>query len=426
MVEGKPIIDKEEIEAQRRRQPEVNIGTAGHVDHGKTTLVQALTGVWTAKHSEELKRGMTIKLGYAEGEIWYCEGAEEPEAYQPSPEKCPAGTVPKLLRRVSYVDAPGHEVLMATMLSGAALMDGALLVIAVNEKCPQPQTREHFAALDIVGVRNLVIVQNKVDVVTPEQARKNYNEIKEFVKGTWAEKAPIIPVSALHKVNIDVLLMAMEALIPTPKRDPAKPPLMFVARSFDVNKPGTPPDKLKGGVIGGSLMQGVLRVGDEIEIRPGVRVEKPGGKIEYVPLTTEVVSLRFGDLEVEEAKPGGLLAIGTKLDPSLTKADNLVGNVVGKPGQLPSVLNSLRIEYKLLERVIGTKELLKVQPLRVREPIMLTIGTTVTLGIITKLAKDEMEVVLRRPVVAWEGARVAISRQVLGRWRLVGWGIVRG
>jgi len=424
MVEGRPIIDEEEIKAQRKRQPEVNIGTAGHVDHGKTTLVQALTGVWTAKHSEELKRGMTIKLGYAEGEIWYCEGVEGPEAYQPSPEKCPAGTVPKLLRRVSYVDAPGHEVLMATMLSGAALMDGALLVIAANEKCPQPQTREHFAALDIVGVRSLVIVQNKVDVVTPEQARKNYNEIREFVKGTWAEKVPVIPVSALHKVNVDVLLMAMEALIPTPKRDPTKPPLMFVARSFDVNKPGTPPAKLKGGVIGGSLMQGVLRVGDEIEIRPGVRVEKPGGRIEYVPLTTEIVSLRFGDLEVEEAKPGGLLAIGTKLDPSLTKADNLVGNVVGKPGQLPPVLKSLRIEYKLLERVIGTKELLKVQPLRIREPIMLTIGTAVTLGIITRLTKDEMEVVLRRPVVAWKGARVAISRQVLGRWRLVGWGIV--
>ena len=368
---------------------------------------------------------MTIKLGYAEGEIWYCEGAEEPEAYQPSPEKCPAGTVPKLLRKVSYVDAPGHEVLMATMLSGAALMDGALLVIAANERCPQPQTREHFAALDIVGVRNIVIVQNKVDVVTPEQARKNYNEIKEFIRGTWAEKAPIIPVSALHKVNIDVLLMAMEALIPTPKRDPTKPPLMFVARSFDVNKPGTPPDKLKGGVIGGALIQGVLRVGDEIEIRPGVRVEKPGGRVEYVPLTTEVVSLRFGNLEVEEAKPGGLLAIGTKLDPSLTKADNLVGNVVGKPGQLPPVVNTLRIEYRLLERVIGTRELLKVQPLRLREPIMLTIGTAVTLGIITRLTKDEVEVVLRRPVVAWKGARVAISRQVLGRWRLIGWGVVK-
>ena len=416
--------DREEIEAQRRRQPEGNIGTAGHVDHGKTTLVQALTGVWTAKHSEELKRGMTIKLGYADGEIWYCEGAEGVEAYQPFPELCPKGTVPKLLRKVSYVDAPGHEILMATMLSGAALMDGALLVIAANERCPQPQTYEHLMALDIVGVHNNVVVQNKVDVVTPERARESYREIKEFLKGTFAENAPIIPVSALHKVNIDAVAMAIEKFIPTPKRDPSKPPLMFIVRSFDVNKPGTPVEELKGGVVGGSLIQGVLRVGDEIEIAPGIRVEERG-KVRYEPIVTEVVSLRFGDLEVEEAKPGGLVAVGTKLDPSLAKADNLVGNVLGKPGHLPPVRDTLRLEYHMLERAVGTREFVKVPPPRAREIVMLTVGTAITLGVITRVTKDEMEVVLRRPVVAWEGARVALSRQIMGRWRLVGWGVVK-
>ncbi len=404
-------------------QPEANIGVVGHVDHGKTTLVQALTGVWTAKHSEELKRGMTIKLGYAIGDIYKCEGCEPPEAFQPEPSCKHCNGNPVLLRRVSYVDAPGHEILMATMLSGAALMDGALLVIAANEKCPQPQTREHFVALEISGVRNIVVVQNKVDVVSIERARESYREIKEFLKGTWAEDAPIIPVSALHKANIDALLQAMEERIPTPKRDPTKPPLMYIARSFDVNKPGTPPDKLKGGVIGGSIIQGILRVGDEIEIRPGVRVEKQG-RVEYMPLYTKIVSLKFGDIEVDEAKPGGLVAIGTELDPSITKADNLVGNVVGKPGQLPPVHNTIRIEYKLLERVVGAKELLKVTPIRPREPLMITVGTAITLGIPTRVSQDTMEVVLKRPVVAWKGARVAISRQVLGRWRLVGWGII--
>ncbi|KSW12617.1 translation initiation factor IF-2 subunit gamma [Pyrodictium occultum] len=414
----------DEIEAQRRRQPEVNIGTAGHVDHGKTTLVQALTGVWTARHSEELKRGMTIKLGYAEGEVWYCEGAEPPEAYQPFPEKCPEGTVPKLLRRVSYVDAPGHEILMATMLSGAALMDGALLVIAANERCPQPQTYEHLMALDIVGTHDIVIVQNKVDVVTPERARESYREIKEFVRGTFAESAPIMPVSALHKINIDAVLMAMEYIIPTPKRDPSKPPLMFVARSFDVNKPGTPVEELEGGVVGGSLIQGVLRVGDEVEIVPGVRVEDKG-RVRYEPLVTEVTSLRFGSLEVEEAKPGGLVAVGTKLDPSIAKADNLVGNIVGKPGHLPPVRDTLRLEHHLLERAVGAREFVKVTPIRPKEILMLTVGTAITLGIVTKAGSGEVEVKLRKPVAAWEGARVAISRQILGRWRLVGWGLVK-
>lgn len=402
------------------RQPEVNIGVVGHVDHGKTTLVQAITGIWTAKHSEELKRAMTIKLGYADTAIYECPDQPEPEKYTTQP-RCPN---PVYRRSVSFVDAPGHEVLMATMLSGATLMDGAILVIAANEPCPQPQTREHFAALGIIGVRKLIVVQNKVDVVSKEQALKNYQQIKEFLKGTWAENAPIIPVSALHKVNIDVLLMAIEKLIPTPERDLASPPLMFVVRSFDVNKPGTPPQDLVGGVLGGSLLRGVLRVGDEIEIKPGIRVQK-GGRVVYEPLTTEVVSIRFGNLEVEEAKPGGLMAIGTRLDPSLARADRLIGNVVGKAGTVPDPAYSLTIEYSLMERVVGAKEMIKVQPLRVGEPIMITAGSAVTLGIVTKLGKDVMETRLKRPVVVWEGMRVALSRQIMGRWRLVGWGIIK-
>ncbi len=408
-----------------KRQPEVNIGVVGHVDHGKTTLVQALTGVWTSRHSEELKRGMTIKLGYADGDIYLCEECGEPEGYTPEP-KCPCSEgEPKLLRRVSYVDAPGHEILMATMLSGAALMDGAMLVIAANEKCPQPQTYEHFMALDIIGVRNLVVVQNKVDAVSPERARENYEEIREFLRGTWAENVPIIPVSALHKINIDVLLMALEKYIPTKPKALDKDPLMFIARSFDVNKPGTPPERLMGGVIGGSIIQGVFRVGDEIEIKPGIRISKPGGKTVYEPITTTIESLKFGSLSVEEAKPGGLVAIGTKLDPSVTKADNLVGNAIGKPGTLPPVYNALRIEYHLLERVVGLKELVRVDKINAREPLMLTVGTAITLGVTTKVGQDELEIVLKRPVIGWPGARVAISKQIHGRWRLVGWGIIK-
>jgi len=405
-----------------KRQPEVNIGVVGHVDHGKTTLVQALTGIWTARHSEELKRAMTIKLGYADGDIYECEDLPAPDRFKTEP-NC---VRPIYRRSVSYVDAPGHEVLMATMLSGAALMDGAILVIAANEPCPQPQTREHFAALEIVGVKHLVVVQNKVDVVTKEQALKNYEQIKKFLEGTWAENAPIIPVSALHKVNIDALVMAIEKYIPTPERNLSADPLMFIVRSFDVNKPGTTPNELVGGVVGGSLLRGVLRVGDEIEIKPGIKVVKGKTGEAYEPLTSEVTTIRFGTKEFKEARPGGLVAIGTKLDPSLTKADKLVGNVLGKAGTLPDPSYDLTIEYKLMERVIGTKELLKVRPLMRGERIMITAGSAVSLGLITKLSKDVLEVRLRKPVVAWEGMRVAISRQVLGRWRLVGWGVIKG
>ncbi|MCE4620308.1 MAG: translation initiation factor IF-2 subunit gamma [Desulfurococcales archaeon] len=408
------------------RQPEVNIGVVGHVDHGKTTLVQALTGIWTMRHSEEIRRGMTIKLGYADGEIWECKGCGFPDKFSPEPVcECDPSATPILRRRVSYVDAPGHEILMATMLSGAALMDGAILVIAANEPCPQPQTREHLVALEIIGVDKIVIVQNKVDVVSPERARESYQEIKRFVKGTIAENAPIIPVSALKRANIDAVLAAIEEFIPTPPRDLEKPPLMFIARSFDVNKPGTPPEQLVGGVIGGGVIHGIFRVGDEIEILPGLPIRKPGGKIEYEPLYSEITSLKFGKLSVTEAKPGGLVAIGTKLDPSLTKADNLVGNAVGKPGQLPPVLDTIRVEYKLLDRVVGLKEEVRVEPIRRGEMLMITVGTAITLGIVQSVSKDYFEAKLRRPVVAWNGARVAFSRRIHGRWRLIGWGHVR-
>ncbi len=131
------------------KQPEVNIGSAGHVDHGKTTTVQAITGVWASAHSEELKRGITIKVGYADAAFYKCSHTPVPAAYSTSP-KCPVcGRETKLLRAVSFVDTPGHESLMTNMLAGAFLMDGALLVIAANEPVPKPQTREHLQALQM-------------------------------------------------------------------------------------------------------------------------------------------------------------------------------------------------------------------------------------------------------------------------------------
>ncbi|MEM1515263.1 MAG: GTP-binding protein, partial [Candidatus Bathyarchaeia archaeon] len=162
------------------RQPEINIGTIGHVDHGKTTLVEAITGVWAAKHSEELKRGITIKLGYADAPVYKCPVCEPPHNYSTS-EICPkCGSKTEFVRVLSFVDSPGHEALMATMLSGAAVMDGAILVIAADEPCPQPQTREHLAAIEIIGVKRIVIAQTKIDLVDKKRALESYREIKEF------------------------------------------------------------------------------------------------------------------------------------------------------------------------------------------------------------------------------------------------------
>ncbi|MCH1770500.1 MULTISPECIES: translation initiation factor IF-2 subunit gamma [Metallosphaera] len=407
-------------------QPEVNIGVVGHVDHGKTTLVQALTGVWTSKHSEELKRGMTIRLGYAEASFGLCKSCRKPDGYvnEPSCNSCGSDEEPEFLRRVSFVDAPGHEVLMATMLSGTAILDGAILVVAANEPFPQPQTREHFVALGIAGINKLIIVQNKVDVVSKDAALAQFNQIKEFIKDTWASEAEIIPVSALHKINIDALIEALERRIPTPKRDMSLDPIMLVIRSFDVNKPGTPSTELKGGVVGGSIIQGMFKVDQEIKVLPGIRLEEKG-KITYKPLYTRVSSLRFGDLEFREARPGGLVAMGTYLDPSITKADSLIGSIVtGANVDIP-VLWKITTTYNLLERVVGSKEMTKVDPIRPKETLLITLGSATSLGVVTRAKSDEIEMELKRPLAIWDKkARLVISRQIGGRWRLVGWGQV--
>jgi len=401
------------------KQPEINIGMIGHVDHGKTTLTQRLTGKWTDEHSEELKRGISIKLGYADAAFYKCPKCDEPACYCTT-DKCPkCGSSAEILRVVSFVDAPGHETLMAIMLSGAAIMDGAVLVIAANEPCPQPQTREHLTALDIAGIKNIVIIQNKIDLVTEKNAVKNYEQILKFVKGTVAEGAPIIPVSAHQDINIDVLIKTMEEHIPTPDHDLEKPPLMYTARSFDINKPGSRPPQLKGGVIGGSLIQGVLKKGDKIEICPGRRTVSEGRQ-KMESITTIVDSLFTAGKSVNEAKPGGLIALGTTLDPARTKSDSYAGKVIGKTGELPPIMDEFDLSINLLKRVVGTIEEKNVEPIKTNEPLMLTIGTATTVGIVREAHGEKVGVKLKLPVCANKGQRIAISRRIDGRWHLIG------
>nr|MDO8111788.1 translation initiation factor IF-2 subunit gamma [Candidatus Sigynarchaeota archaeon] len=425
------------MEEAEKLQAEMNLGTCGHVDHGKTTLVQALSGVRTDRYSEEVERGISIKLGYADTIIARCTKCPEPDCYwtkemikqeflkkgQKAKEitfnKCPAcGGDIKVLRKISFVDSPGHEILMATMLSGASLMDGAMLLVAADEKVPQPQTREHMAALDIMNIKNIVIVQNKIDAVPREKSIENFQGIVAFTKGTVAENAPILPVSAVFKTNLHELVMYIEKYIPTPKRDPAKLTRFFIARSFDVNKPGTKIPNLQGGVFGGSLGGGMLKMGDEIEIKPGLKLDD-----KYVELTTMIESISVGSALADQAGPGGLLGIKTKLDPSITKSDGLIGCVLGKKGQLPPSTDSIAISAQLLDRVVGTQDgSMKVEPLKIGENILVSIGTTTTLGGITSITKNKVRLKLVRRICSDPGMPLAISRNFNNRWRLVGWG----
>jgi translation initiation factor 2 subunit 3 len=403
-------------------QPEVNIGLVGHVDHGKTTLTEQLSGKWTDTHSEELKRGITIRLGYANTVIRKCPECDDPDCWTTS-KICPIHMKPtEPVRKISFVDAPGHESLMATMLAGTTIMDGALLLVAANEDCPQPQTIEHLTALEIAGIKNVIVIQNKIDVVSKEKAMENYNQIKELLKNTAYKDAPIIPMSAKRGVNIDILLKAVQDHIKTPNRDDTKDPLMFIARSFDINKPGITPDKLRGGVLGGVVVQGKFKVGDKVEIRPG-RILTRNNQTVSEPVFTNIKTIITGDEKVDEVHPGGSMAIMTDLDPSIVNSDSLSGNVVGLPDKLPPVWNTLKLKVNLLDRVVGSEEDLKVNPIAKNEVLMLNVNSATTVGFVTDVHKNKIECKLKLPVCA-EHSRVTISRRFGNRFRLIGYGII--
>src|SRR3989338_7250258 len=385
----------------------INIGVVGHIDHGKTTLLQKLSGKWASKHSEELKRGITIKLGYADITLY-----KDGESYN-SKKGIP-------IRHVSFVDAPGHEMLMATMLSGAAMIDAAILVVAANEGI-KPQTREHLIALQAKRVKNLIVVQNKIDLVTKEQAEKNYKDIKELLKGRF-DNTPIIPVSAQQEVNIDEVYKAI-AELPSPERKIEGDPIFLVARSFDVNKPGTKPEALHGAVLGGTLKQGRLKIGDEIEIKPGI-VIKEANQFHYKTIKTKVSKLFVGSDNKDEITPGGSMSIETELDMVLGKGDALAGCVVSLPGKLPEITTNLKIKFTLFPEVFGIGGHIKIEPNKLSEMLMMSINTSITGGIVKKTSKDEAELSLKVPIVSFKGDNVGIARNINGHWRLIGYGTI--
>nr|XP_025844795.1 eukaryotic translation initiation factor 2 subunit 3, X-linked-like isoform X2 [Vulpes vulpes] len=378
------------------RQATINIGTIGHVAHGKSTVVKAISGVHTVRFKNELERNITIKLGYANAKIYKLDDAScpRPECYRScgssTPDEFPTdipGTKGnfKLVRHVSFVDCPGHDILMATMLNGAAVMDAALLLIAGNESCPQPQTSEHLAAIEIMKLKHILILQNKIDLVKESQAKEQYEQILAFVQ---------------------------------------------VIRSFDVNKPGCEVDDLKGGVAGGSILKGVLKVGQEIEVRPGIVSKDSDGKLMCNPIFSKIVSLFAEHNDLQYAAPGGLIGVGTKIDPTLCRADRMVGQVLGAVGALPEIFSELEISYFLLRRLLGVrtegdKKAAKVQKLSKNEVLMVNIGSLSTGGRISAVKADLGKIVLTNPVCTEVGEKIALSRRVEKHWRLIGWGQIR-
>eukprot|EP00296_Roombia_truncata_P000105 JP435765.1.p1 GENE.JP435765.1~~JP435765.1.p1 ORF type:complete len:485 (-),score=178.02 JP435765.1:41-1495(-) len=423
------------------RQATINIGTIGHVAHGKSTVVKAISGVQTVRFKNEMERNITIKLGYANAKVFKCRNATclRPGCYRtrgsstednPACEVKDCGGSMELLRHVSFVDCPGHDILMATMLNGAAVMDAALVLIAGNESCPQPQTAEHLAAVEIMKLKHMIILQNKIDLIKESAALAQHEDILRFIEGTVAQNSPIVPISAQLKFNIDVVAEYMCKTIPIPVRDFTSEPRLIVIRSFDVNKPGEEIEDLLGGVAGGSILKGVLKMNQEIEVRPGIVSKDTEGRPKCIPIFSKISSLFAESNSLQYAVPGGLIGVGTKIDPTLTRADRLVGQVLGEVGKLPLIYTEIQVNFYLLRRLLGVKtdgeKGSKVQKLAKGEILMVNIGSTSAGGRLMAIKADLTKIALTSPVCTAVGEKVALSRRVDKHWRLIGWGEIKG
>lgn len=414
-------------------QADINVGMVGHVSHGKTTVVKSISGIDTKKFKKEQQENKTIHLGYANAKIYKCSNplctkqyrgmsSHVPDRLECTEPSC-GGTL-TLQVHASFVDCPGHHILMSTMLSGTCVMDVAILVISAQEECPQSQTIEHLIALEIAEVKNIIIVQNKVDLVKYDVAMNNYQQILDFVKGTIAEDAPIVPISAQSGINIDYLCRLLTK-IPIPIRDTESPVFGRIIRSFDVNFPGSSIDDLRGGVIGGSISRGTVSEGDYIEISPGLMVKDSKNAIHCKPLIVKVVGIRSEKNRMKIARPGGLVAFETTLDPTLSAKDRLKGQVFGKPKTLPPLIYIMKTKHILLRKLLiftADKKRVKPEPLFAGENLQICIGSGIAYVIVKKVDKEIAIMSLIQPICASNTSKFTILRKLEKKWMMIGYG----
>ena len=197
-----------------------------------------------------------------------------------------------------------------------------------------------------------------------------------------------------------------------------------------MNKPGSEVDDLKGGVAGGSILQGVLKVGQEVEIRPGIVQKDNKNQITCTPIKTIVLSLFAEKNDLQYAVPGGLVGVGTKIDPTLCRGDRMVGHVLGAVGSLPEIFIDLEISFYLLRRLLGVKvegreKGAKVQKLAKNEGLMVNIGSLSAHARVMAVKADLAKITLTKPVCTEIGEKIALSRRIDKNFRLIGWGQIR-
>lgn len=309
------------------------IGTAGHVDHGKTVLIKALTGVDTDRLQEEKERGISIDLGFA-------------------PFRLPGG------RLAGVVDVPGHERFIHNMLAGAAGMDLVMLVVDASEGV-MPQTREHLAILELLGLRNGIVVITKIDLVEEEWQELVQEEVREELKGTFLEEAPIRAVSALQNRGIEELKILIEDMTQDLEpRNAAGPLRLPVDRAFVIAGFGT--------VVTGTLIQGSVKTGDTVAVVP------PG-------VEARVRNIQVHDNDVSKAFAGTRVALNLS---GLEKDQVLRGSVVGTPGY-----------YRQTGLIDASITLLASTPRKIKnlDPVHFFLGTSRSVAKLLLLDREELK-----------------------------------
>jgi len=351
---------------------QVILGTAGHIDHGKTSLIRALTGIDTDRLKEEKERGITIELGFAHMDL-------------------PCG------QTLGIVDVPGHEKFVKNMVAGASGIDLVALIIAADEGV-MPQTREHLDICSLLKVRDGLVVLTKIDAVDKEWLEMVHEDVAKFLEGTFLENAPVVEVSSVTGQGIDRLTEVLDRLVQDiPERDPGSFFRLPVDRVFIMKGFGT--------VVTGTTISGSIRIGDEVTVYPQ-------------EIDSRIRGLQVHNLEVEEARAGQRTAINLQ---GVEKAQLQRGDVIADRG-------SLRNTY-MIDVVV---DLLPSAPrkLKNRAKVRFHTGTTEVISTLVLLDHDELkpgetgfaQIRLDRPTAVLRGDRYVLRSY--SPVRAVGGGLV--
>ena len=386
-------------------QPILNIGTIGSVSNGKTTLVKALSGTNTIRHSNEKKRNITIKAGYANMKVWLKpDGSFDTTNSEDTIEDA------KLVHHISFVDCPGHQELILTMMNSVSLMKGVIVVISAAESISNnPQLVQHLTAAKISGLdKRLIVIFNKLDLCTHEKAIERKEELDELLTKLNIKPQYIIPTALNKKIGLSNVVKAIMEVFPPELYDSClnETTEFRITRSFDINKPGTNWDEMSGGVFGGSLLTGSIKLGDEIEIRPGQYAKKKDGSFNVIPITSIVNSIQTDKINIDILYPGGLTAIGSDIDPYYCKDDKLTGAVVGIKGTLPPVYQEIVINITICND-FGSNWIPKCNDI-----VYLQIGNVNTEALLVDIKDIDFKFKLSKPVCISDDSLIIICRNI--------------